>query len=218
MSVNMAGFYKNPFRVGDKVKVNATALRAFPDAFKNYLSVRYVVVTKIDGPTVFTDVDNRPTYFEHFTLYKEPEEDVMKKPDTQQKTKRTPFTHELWEKHKDVAKIIYIPSGGEVLGFAYFPEADSRFHYAYLTRSGTAPTFGSGESFWLEVPVTTKRIPFNPELKDAKVVCRHTSDELLEWVYMMSGVVCGVIKHEGGGYTTKLYHPNTLEMEIEEDV
>lgn len=209
MSVNMAGFYKNPFRVGDKVKVNATALRTFPDAFKNYLSVRYVVVTKIDGATVFTDVDNRPTYFEHFELYKEPEETTIQQP----KTKRTPFTHELWEKYKDVATPYYKQL--TVFQLAYFEGTTKGYTLAGVLSDQLSRFYES--EIDLEIPITTKRIPFNPELKDAKVVCKFTSDELSEWVYMTSNVVCGVINREGGGFTTELYHPNYLEMEIEED-
>jgi hypothetical protein len=214
MSVNMSGFDKNPFKVGDKVRVKANVLNTFPVVFKNFLSVKYAIVTGIESYRVFTNVDDEPTHFEHFELYKEANEDVMNK-QTQQKTKRIHFTHKLWEKWKDVAKIIYIPSGGEVLGFACFPEADSRFCYAYLTRSGTAPAFGSGESFWLEIPVTAKRIPFNPELKDAKVFYGDT--ELIEWVQMNSGVVCGSYDTGGiDGVITNLYRPNDLQMEIEE--
>lgn len=205
--------YKNPFKVGDKVKLLKSSYDFNPILWRKYDGYTYSIVTEVFDGLISTTEDSSPQHYSHFELYKEPEETTVKQP----KTKRIPFTHEMWEKHKNVAKIIYVPSGGEVLGFAYFPEADSRFHYAYLTRSGTAPTLGSGECFWLEIPVTTKRIPFNPELKDAKVVCKHTSDELLEWVYMMSSVVCGVIDREGCGFTTELYHPNYLEMEIEEE-
>ena len=214
MSVNMSGFDKNPFKVGDKVRVKASVLSTFPVVFKNFLSVKYAIVTGVESYRVFTNVDDEYTHFEHFELYKEEKDMTLQ---TQQK-KRVPFTHELWEKWKDVAKIIYIPSGGEVLRFAYFPEADSRFRYAYLTRSGTAPTFGSGECFWLEIPVTTKRIPFNPELKAAKVFYDDT--ELTEWVLMSSNVVCGVHNqaHPFKSLETALYHPTHLEMEIEEDV
>ena len=206
----------NPFKVGDKVKVKAYVLRAYPRALKNFLPVQYAVVTKVEYNSIFTDVEDAPTHFEHFEFYKE-EKDMNQQ--VHQKTKRVPFTHELWEKYKDVAKIIYIPSGGEVLGFAYFPQADSRFRYAYLTRTGTAPTFGSGESFYLEIPITTKRIPFNPELKDAKVFVKvfYEDTEMVEWVQMKSGVVCG--SYDAGGFAgviTNLYHPNDLQMEIEE--
>ena len=73
---------------------------------------------------------------------------------------------------------------------------------------------GFDKGIKLEVPITTKRIPFNPELKDVKAFYKET--ELIEWVQMKSGVVCGIIRHEDGGYTTSLYHPNILEMEVEE--
>ena len=206
----------NPFKVGDKVKVKAYVLRAYPRAFKNFIPVQYAVVTKVEYNSIFTDVEDTPTHFEHFDFYKE-EKDMNQQ--AHQKTKRVPFTHELWEKYKDIAKIIYIPSGGEVLGFAYFPQADSRFRYAYLTRTGTVPTCGSGESFYLEIPITTKRIPFNPELKDAKVLVKvfYGDTEMVEWVQMKSGVVCG--SYDAGGFAgviTNLYHPNDLQMEIEE--
>lgn len=217
MVVNMSGLDKNPFRAGDKVKVKMHVLRAWPHAFKNYLPVQYAVVTKVEYNSIFTDVEDTPTHFEHFEFYKEEKDmNTQTTQQTQQKTKRVPFIHELWEKYKDAAKIIYIPSGGEVLGFAYFPQADSRFRYVYLTRAGTAPTSDSGKSFCLEIPVTTKRIPFNPELKDAKVFYEKT--ELIEWVRMSSDVVCGV--HEQlspfKSLETALYHPNHLEMEIDE--
>lgn len=203
----------NPFKVGDKVKIKEYPYGIFSRAGLKLKTI--YTVRQVEFDRLYLKETLGRIHYTHFEFYKE-EKDMTQQ--TQPKTKRVPFTHELWEKYKDVAKIIYIPSGGEVLGFAYFPQADSRFRYAYLTRTGTVPTCGSGESFWLEIPVTTKRIPFNPELKDAKVVCKHTSDELCSWVYMVSSVVCGVINHEGGGYTTELYHPNTLEMEIEEDV
>ena len=59
-----------------------------------------------------------------------------------------------------------------MLGFAYFPQADSRFRYAYLTRTGTVPTCGSGESFYLEIPSQPNVFRSIPELKDAKSACR----------------------------------------------
>jgi hypothetical protein len=155
--------------------------------------VKYAVVTKLDSVYVFTDVDSDPTNFEHFELYKEPEVDVMTKPDTQQKTKRVRFTHELWEKWKDKGgKVIYVPTDKQVMQIVYFPEADHRYHYVYLTTPGTVTSMGTCDPLDIEIPVTTKRIPFNPELKDAKVFYGNT--ELIE-----------------------LYHPNHLEMEIDED-
>lgn len=210
----------NTFKIGDKVRVREDRYGILARAgFK--LNTTYTVagidqigIDGIGGGSVYLKETRGCLHYTHLKLYKEANEDVMNK-QTQQKTKRIHFTHKLWEKWKDVAKIIYIPSGGEVLRFAYFPEADSRFRYAYLTRSGTAPAFGSGESFWLEIPVTAKRIPFNPELKDAKVFYGDT--ELIEWVQMNSGVVCGSYDTGGiDGVITNLYHPNDLQMEIEE--
>jgi len=203
---------QNPFKVGDKVKLLNSSYDFNPRLWDAYVGYKWAVVTGVFNEQITTHLDDKPTHYSHFELYKE-EKDMTQQ--TQQKTKRVPFTHELWEKHKDVAKIIYIPSGGEVLGFAYFPQADSRFRYAFLTRTGTAPTFGSGEYFYLEIPVTTKRIPFNPELKDAKLFYGDT--EMVEWVQMKSGVVCG--SYDAGGFAgviTNLYHPNDLQMEIEE--
>ncbi len=210
----------NTFKIGDKVRVREDRYGILARAgFK--LNTTYTVagidqigIDGIGGGSVYLKETRGCLHYTHLALYKEANEDVMTQ-QTQQKTKRIHFTHKLWEKWKDVAKIIYIPSGGEVLRFAYFPEADSRFCYAYLTRSGTAPAFGSGESFWLEIPVTAKRIPFNPELKDAKVFYGDT--ELIEWLQMNSGVVCGSYDTGGiDGVITNLYHPNDLQMEIEE--
>ena len=216
MSVNMSGIDKNPFRVGDKVKVKRPVLRAFPDSFKCYLPVQYAVVTHIDGNIVFTDVDDAPTHFEHFELYKEPEVDVMTKPDTQQKTKRVRFTHELWEKWKDKGgKVIHVPTDKQVMQIVYFPEADHRYHYVYLTTPGTVTSMGTCDPLDIEIPVTTKRIPFNPELKNAKVFYGKT--ELIEWFHLRTGLVCGT--HEWAasfkGMESSLYYSSDLEMEIE---
>lgn len=203
----------NPFKVGDKVKIKED-----PYGILNRAGFRLntiYTVKQVDEETdrLYLKETLGCLHYTHFDFYKE--EKAMSQ-QTQQKTKRVPFTHELWEKYKDAAKIIYIPSGGEVIGFAYFPQADSRFRYVYLTRAGTAPTSDSGKSFCLEILVTTRRIPFNPELKDAKVFYEKT--EIIEWVRMSSDVVCGV--HEQlspfKSLETALYHPNHLEMEIDE--
>lgn len=213
MSVNMSGFDKNPFKVGDKVRVKASVLSTFPVVFKNFLSVKYAIVTGIESYRVFTNVDDEPTHFEHFEPYKEPEEKDM---NSQQKTKRVPFTHELWEKWKDKGgKVIYTPTGRQVLQLAYFPEADHRYRYVFLTKPGTVTSLGNCDWLAIEIPVTTKRIPFNPELKATKVFYGDT--ELIEWVQMNSGVVCGSYDTGGiDGVITNLYHPNDLQMEIEE--
>lgn len=206
----------NPFKVGDKVKIKEDPYGILARAgFK--LNTIYTVI-QVEFDRLYLKETLGYLHYTHLDFYKE-EKDMTPQTtqQTQQKTKRVPFTHELWEKYKDIAKIIYIPSGGEVLGFAYFPQADSRFRYAYLTRTGAVPTCGSGESFYLEIPITTKRIPFNPELKDAKVF--YGGVELIEWVQMKSGVVCGSYDSDGfAGVITNLYHPNDLQMEIEENV
>ena len=215
MSVNMSGFDKNPFKVGDKVRVKANVLSIFPVVFKNFLSVKYAIVTGVESYRVFTNVDDEYTHFEHFELYKEPEEKDM---NNQQKTKRVPFTHELWEKWKDKGgKVIHTPTGREVLQLAYFPEATHRHRYVYLIVPRAVTCTGTCDPLAIEIPVTTKRIPFNPELKMAKAFYGKT--ELTEWVQMTSGVVCGSYDTKGfDGITTSLYHPNDLQMEIEEDV
>lgn len=222
MAVNMSGIDKNPFRVGDKVKVKAHVLRAWPSIFSKYLPTECAIVTRIVNNHVLTDVDSDPAHFEHFELYKEPcikpEQEVMKL-QTQQKTKRVPFSEESWLKHKS-AKVIWEPTEAEILYFDKWGGYDFIGVYKAPGADYAATTFKVADfpNMALEIPVTTKRIPFNPELKDAKVVCKHTSDELSEWVYMTSSVVCGVINRGDGGFTTELYHPNYLEMEIEEEV
>lgn len=206
----------NPFKVGDKVKLKKSSYEFDPILWKKYDGYKYSVVVGVDGQQIFTTEDDSRQHYTHFEFYKE-EKDMAQQ--AQQKTKRVAFTREMWEKWRDKGgKVIYTPTATEVLQLVHFPKADHRYHYAYLMEPGGIAHVGTAIPLSLEIPVTTKRIPFNPELKDAKVVCKHTSDELSEWAHMSSSVVCGVIKHEGGGYTTELYHPNTLEMEIEEDV
>lgn len=206
----------NPFKVGDKVKIKEDPYGILSRAGFRLNTIYTVKQVDEETDRLYLKETLGCLHYTHFEFYKE-EKDMNQQ--AHQKTKRVPFTHELWEKYKDIAKIIYIPSGGEVLGFAYFPQADSRFRYAYLTRTGTVPTCGSGESFYLEIPITTKRIPFNPELKDAKVLVKvfYGDTEMVEWVQMKSGVVCG--SYDAGGFAgviTNLYHPNDLQMEIEE--
>ena len=213
MSVNIAGFYKNPFRVGDKVKVNAKALQVFPNAFKNHLPVRYAVVTKIEGSTIFTDVDNSPTYFEHFELYKE-EKDMTQQ--TQQKTKRVPFSKEVWLKHKN-AKVIWTPTEAEILYFDKWGGCDYDFIGVYKAPGAeyAASTFVEGDfpNMALEIPITTKRIPFNPELKDVKVFIERGNCPVKEWYVFSNGVVA--VLPETSSYLTAK-DQSELEMEIEE--
>lgn len=215
MSVNMSGFDKNPFKVGDKVRVKANVLSTFPVVFKNFLSVKYAIVTGIESYRVFTNVDDEHTHFEHFEIYKESEEKDMTQ-QTQQKTKRVPFTHELWEKWKDKGgKVIYANGPHTIKDMVCFSNATTTYRYAGYCEGRDCVYVCEGDDFSLEIPVTSKRIPFNPELKDAKVFYGDT--ELIEWVQMNSGVVCGSYDTGGiDGVITNLYHPNYLQMEIEE--
>lgn len=134
---------------------------------------------------------------------------------TQQKTKVVPFTHELWEGWKDKGgKVIYGYGPHIIKDMVCFDNAVTTYRYAGYCEELDMIYVCEGNDLSLEIPVTTKRVPFNPELKDAKAF--YGEVELTEWVQMKSGVVCGIIKHEDGGYTTSLYHPNILEMEVEE--
>lgn len=220
MGVNMSGFDKNPFKVGDKVKVKSHILRTWPSIFSKYLPVECAIITRIVNNHVLTDVDNDPAHFEHFELYKEPcnnPEETMNQ-QTQQKTKRVPFSEESWLKHKN-AKVIWTPTETEILYFDKWGGYDFIGVYKPPGADYTATTFMDADfpNMALEIPVTTKRIPFNPELKNAKVFYGKT--ELIEWICMSSGVVCGVHEHihPFKSLETALYHPNTLEMEIDEE-
>jgi len=204
----------NTFKIGDTVKLLKSSYDFSPFAWRMYDGYVYSTVTHVVGDQIVTTEDSKPTHYSHFELYKEPSEDVMNK-QTQQKTKRVPFSVAAWTKYKDVAKV-YL--NGKLCD-AFLPmlnyQNDQGYALYKLSFFGDAGYY-SVWGFELEIPVTTKRIPFNPELKGTKVVCKHTSDKLSEWVYMTSSVVCGVINREGG-FTTELYHPNYLEMEIDEE-
>lgn len=214
MAVNMSGIDKNPFRVGDMVRVKAHILRTWSSIFSKYIPVEFAIVTRIVNNHVLTDVDSDPAHFEHFELYKEPEETMNQQ--TQQKTNRVRFTHELWEKWKDKGgKVIYVPTGEQVMQLAYFPEADHRYRYVYLTTPGTVTSMGTCDPLDIEIPVTTKRIPFNPELKDAKVFIERGDCPVKEWYVFSNGVVA--VLPETSSYLTAK-DQSELEMEIEEDV
>lgn len=202
------------FNVGDNVVIPSELDSILLQKYGLRPGVVYTVSAFMNSERDYLLLDGFKPYLHHsyFDFYKEEKEMTQQ---AQQKTKRVPFTHELWEKYKDVAKIIYIPSGGEVLGFACFPQAGSRFRYAYLTLKGTAPTFGSGESLYLEIPVTTKRIPFNPELKDAKVFIKADNTFVEEW-HLFSNGLAGIVA--GNTRYLTAISPIELEMEIEEDV
>lgn len=212
MSVNMSGFDKNPFKVGDKVRVKARVLSTFPVVFKNFLSVKYAIVTGVESHRVFTNVDDEPTHFEHFELYKESEEKDM---NNQPKTKRVPFSVAAWVRHKDNASV-YLNGKMCHTFLPMFNYQNDQGYALYQFNFFGNVEYHSVWSFEIEIPVTSKRIPFNPELKDAKVFYGDT--ELIEWVLMSSNVVCGVHTqtHPFKSLETALYHPAHLEMEIEE--
>lgn len=69
-----------------------------------------------------------------------------------------------------------------------------------------------GRSLQLEIPVTTKRVPFNPELKDAKVFTTLDNQQIVDWVMFKDGQVACQWPNAYMGY----YPTRFLEMEIEE--
>ena len=106
-----------------------------------------------------------------------------------------------------------------MLQLAYFPEADHRYRYVYLTMPGSCVQATSTDYLELVIPVTTKRIPFNPELKEiAKVF--HLSEDVENggkevkdwWITKDRQLVC-----QWSNGTVGYANPHSLEMEIEED-
>lgn len=216
MSIRVSVREHNPFKVGDKVKVKKSSFDFEPSLWDAYRGYKYSVVTKVNDIQIVTSEDPSPTHYQHFELYEE-EKDMT--PQTtqqaQQKTNRVPFTHELWEKWKDKGgKVIYVPTGKQVMQLAYFPEADHRYRYVCLTTLGSCTHATDTEYLALEIPVTTKRIPFNPELKDAKVFTTDGNQSVVDWVMFKDGQVACQWHNQYMSY----YPTNYLEMEIEEDV
>lgn len=201
----------NPFKIGDKVKVIPESMEDLSEYFKEYNHHSFAVVSWVDDTLVGTNLDRDGSHYTHYELYKE-EKDMNQQ--EQQKTKRIPFTHELWEKWKDKGVVVTTMNGKVLEQFTYFNLPDTRIYAGVY--DGLVGNYYP-HHLLLEIPVTTKRIPFNPELKEkAKVF--YGKVELTEWVQMKSGVVCG--SHDSGsfaGVITNLYHPNDLKMEIEED-
>lgn len=206
----------NPFKVGDKVKLLKSSYDFNPILWRKYDGYRYSIVTGLFDGQISTTEDIRPQHYSHFELYKE-EKDMTPQttPQSQQKTKRVPFTHELWEKRKDKGgKVIYVPTGKQVMQLAYFPEADHRYRYVYLTTLGSCTHATDTEYLALEIPITTKRIPFDPELKDAKVFTTDSNQSVVDWAMFKDGQVACQWPNQYMGY----YPTNYLEMEVEEDV
>lgn len=205
----------NPFKVGDKVRLLKSSYDFNPALWKKYMGYRYSIVTGLSDGLISTTEDKSPQHYTHFDFYKE-EKDMAQQ--TQQKTKRVPFTKESWKRNQ-TAKVIWTPTETEILYFAKWGGCGYDFIGVYKApgEEYAASAFVEGDfpSMAIEIHVTTKRIPFNPELKDAKVFYGDT--EMAEWIQMKSGVVCG--SYDAGGFAgviTNLYHPNDLQMEIEE--
>lgn len=202
---------KNPFKVGDKVRLTGVAWdRSGTWYLSGYSRDTVTTVTEVEGNSVITSADTKgdPAHYSHFELVTE--ETKMTK------TKRIPFDMQAWEKWKDEGgKVIYTPTGHEVLQLACFPEATLTYRYIFIIAQNAHVIGNDGSDLSLEIPVETKRIPFNPALRDAKVFWR--SNELTEWVQMKSGVVCGTyIDVQDGMEETLCFHPNALVMEVEE--
>lgn len=174
------------------------------------------VVTKVHGDgSVSVGGLSFGWFASRFELKQQPAEQPIQKP-VQQKTKLVPFTHELWEKWKDKGvKVVYANGPHTVEDLVCFSNAVTTFRYAGYVKERDCVYVCEMDDLSLEIPITTKRVPFNPERKDAKVF--YGEQELIEWVQMKSGVVCGTIKLDNfNDEHTSLYHPNDLEMEIEE--
>lgn len=194
----------NPFKVGDKVKIKEDPYGILSrSGFK--LNTVYTVMEFKDfkREVLYFEETSSPLHYSHFELYKE-EKDMT--PQAQQKTKRVPFNPLL----KDA--VVFTKLGNHLVKEWY---VFSTGVVATLCENFLHTTKHDQGELEMEIPVTTKRIPFNPELKDAKVF--YGKIELIEWVRMSSDVVCGV--HEQlspfKSLETALYHPNDLEMEIE---
>lgn len=207
----------NPFKAGDKVKLLKSSYNFNPRLWDAYMGHEYSFVTAVDGNKITTSEDKSFSHYTHFDFYKE-EKDMTQQ--TQQKTKIVPFTHELWGKWKDNGgKVIYARGPHIIKDMVCFDNAVTTYRYAGYCEELDMVYVCEGDDLSLEIPVTTKRIPFNPELKDDKVFVKvfYGDTEMVEWVQMKSGVVCG--SYDAGGFAgviTNIYHPVDLQMEIEE--
>lgn len=200
----------NTFKIGDTVKLLKSSYDFSPFAWRMYDGYVYSTVTHVVGDQIVTTEDSKPTHYSHFELYKEPSEDVMK----QQKTKRVPFSKAAWEKYKGVATPYYNETS-VVSQLTYFEGSTTAFTLAGTVAGQLSRFYGS--EIELEIPITTKRIPFNPELKGTKVF--YGTIELIEWFHLRTGLVCGTHKLVAAfkGMESAMYHPSDLEMEIDEE-
>lgn len=204
----------NNFKVGDWVKIK--------DSVWDYCNWEADGFKK-DAPEKVVDTDGEYVYIrkghQRYCIHYTNIEKVEMKPE-ETKYATIPFSVEAWEKWKvdERTKVFYksIPvtqltmfdcKGGFVAAGVMWVDYGKelvKFHVDDF------------KNMIIHAPVTTKRIPFNPELKDAKVFYGNT--ELIDWHQMKSGVVCGTRELNDGfnGQDTNLYHPNDLTMEIEE--
>lgn len=197
----------NTFKIGDTVKLLKSSYDFSPFAWRMYDGYVYSTVTHVVGDQIVTTEDSKPTHYSHFELYKEPSEDVMNK-QTQQKTKRIPFNPSLGD------AAVFTKLGNHLVKEWH---VFSTGVVATLCENFLHTTKHDQIELEMEVPITTKRIPFNPGLKGTKVFYGKT--ELIEWFYLRTGLVCGTYEWVAAfkGMESLLYHPSDLEMEIDEE-
>lgn len=209
------------FNVGDKVVVVPSAFDygiLQKHGFKPNTVYTVSAFINSERDLLWFEELKRAAHQSHFDFYKE-EKDMPQQ--TQQKTKRVPFTHELWERNQ-TAKVIWTPTETEILYFAKWGGCGYDFIGVYKAQGEeyAASAFVEGDfpNMAIEIPVTTKRIPFNPELKDAKVftegdmLCFNT--EIKEW-HLFSNDIVVLLDSEDN---VRIKHRSKVQMEIEEDV
>lgn len=203
------------FNVGDKVIVSPSA----PDygvlqkyGFKP--NTVYTISAFMNSERDFLWFEELKHYAHqsHFDFYKE-EKDMTQQ--TQQKTKRVPFTHELWESGNKTANVYYLATQRQLCGLVCFEQVNNPYKYAGYAKYNDCIYVCSEDEMSLEIPVTTKRIPFNPELKDAKVFIKRGNCLVKEW-HLFSNEAVAVLPKSSRLLSAK--DKSELEMEIEEDV
>lgn len=206
------------FQVGDIVEC------VVPDIPNRFLTKgsRYTVLTV--GGEILDIVDDRGEhrvwFSSHFKLISRKQEDI--KMDTkvetkvEQKTKRIPFSVEAWKDNRG-AKVFWKPTSTEILYFDCWRVGGASFIGVYKAPNCeyAASTFTTGDyhKMELEIPVTTKRIPFDPERKDAKVFIKADNSAIKEWYVFSNGLVAGMC---GVSNYLTAFNQDSLEMEVEE--
>jgi len=205
---------KNPFKVGDLVELKSDDYGFLArGGFK--LNYPYTV-KEVDTETDRLYVEEtlgclHYTHYTHFEFYKDPEKQPVK-------TKRIPFSEEAYNKYKDVAKVwlygkecerfTFMVSGQSCVGDGEWSQGYALFVY----KGCKDVSFHSVWSFELEIPVTTKRIPFDASRKDANVFNKQ-GNPVKEWYVFSNGVVA-VLPVAGDFLSAQAQ--DDLEMEIEE--